>query len=204
MAPPASIQGARRKSTRGCSRRAFVLAVLTTLVGRSSARATALVPPKLQAQLLDKVVLYDKNYPALPPPVRVLLVMKQGQAASMAVVREMELALAAMPELGKRRHEVQVVGFAGVDALAALCRARSIGVVYVGPSLDEHIRAIGHALTGSHVLTVGAEPSYVPEGVVLGFDLVSGRPKLVVNLEQAKAQSVEFRAEILKLMRVYR
>jgi hypothetical protein len=44
---------------------------------------------------------------------------------------------------------------------------------------------------------------YVPAGIVLGFDLVSGRPKLVVNLSQARRQHVDFRAEVLKLMKVY-
>jgi hypothetical protein len=39
--------------------------------------------------------------------------------------------------------------------------------------------------------------------VVLGFDLVSGRPKLLVNLTQAKKQKVDLAAEILKLMKVY-
>jgi hypothetical protein len=37
---------------------------------------------------------------------------------------------------------------------------------------------------------------------VLGFELVSGRPKLVIDLAQAKRQNVLFRAEALKLMRI--
>jgi hypothetical protein len=43
----------------------------------------------------------------------------------------------------------------------------------------------------------------VPAGIVLGFDVVSGRPKLLVNLTQAKRQNVSLRAEALKLMKVY-
>ena len=35
------------------------------------------------------------------------------------------------------------------------------------------------------------------------FDLVSGRSKLLVNLTQARRQNIEFRAEILKLTKVY-
>jgi hypothetical protein len=35
------------------------------------------------------------------------------------------------------------------------------------------------------------------------FDLVSGRPKILVNLTQARAQHVAFSAELLKLARIY-
>ena len=42
----------------------------------------------------------------------------------------------------------------------------------------------------------------VPKGIVLSFDLVSGKPKIVVHLGQAKRQDVQFKAELLKLARV--
>jgi hypothetical protein len=40
--------------------------------------------------------------------------------------------------------------------------------------------------------------------MVLGFDLVSGHPKLLVKLEQARKQQVSFPASVLSLMKVYR
>jgi hypothetical protein len=39
-------------------------------------------------------------------------------------------------------------------------------------------------------------------GVVLGFELISGHPKMILNLRQAKKQEVVFRAAIIKLMRI--
>jgi hypothetical protein len=53
------------------------------------------------------------------------------------------------------------------------------------------------------LLTVGATPEYVESGIVLGFDLVSGRPKLLINLSQARKQQVDFPASVLRLMKVY-
>ena len=44
---------------------------------------------------------------------------------------------------------------------------------------------------------------HVPKGAVLGFDLVSGKPKLLVHLTQAKKQNAAFKAEALKLMKVF-
>jgi hypothetical protein len=59
-------------------------------------------------------------------------------------------------------------------------------------------------LTPVSVLSVGDVPEYVPDGVVLGFDLEAGKPKLLVNLDQARRQNVEFTSDVLRLMKVYR
>ena len=40
-------------------------------------------------------------------------------------------------------------------------------------------------------------------GEIYGFDLVSSKPKMLVNLTQARKQLISFRADILKLMVVY-
>ena len=39
-------------------------------------------------------------------------------------------------------------------------------------------------------------------GVVLGFELVSGHPKMIFNLAQSIRQGVVLRAAIIKLMRI--
>jgi hypothetical protein len=57
--------------------------------------------------------------------------------------------------------------------------------------------------SGVDVLTVSAVPDYVPKGIVLGFDLVGGHPKMLVNLGQATRQHVAFTTDVLRLMRVY-
>lgn len=62
--------------------------------------------------------------------------------------------------------------------------------------------ALGKALEGGDVLTAGASPSYVGRGAVLGFDLASGRPQLLVQLAQAGRQNVKLAADVLRLMRV--
>jgi len=38
---------------------------------------------------------------------------------------------------------------------------------------------------------------------VLGFELVSSKPRLLVHLSQARKQNVDFRAEVLKLVQIY-
>ena len=40
-------------------------------------------------------------------------------------------------------------------------------------------------------------------GMVLGFDLVSGRPKLLIHVAQARKQNVSFPGSVLSLMKVH-
>ena len=81
-------------------------------------------------------------------------------------------------------------------------RARKAAIVYFGPGFDKQMGSIKATFSSLNVLTVGAVPEYVPSGVVLGFNLVSGRPKLLVNLAQAKEQQVVFPASVLNVMKV--
>jgi hypothetical protein len=105
--------------------------------------------------------------------------------------------------VGNLPHEEQIVTYSSASALAELVRAKRAAIVYLGPGLDKHVPPIRDALSSLDVLSVGAIPSYVPAGIVLGFDLVSGRPKLLIQLSQARRQNVAFPASVLNLMKVY-
>ena len=74
--------------------------------------------------------------------------------------------------------------------------------MYFTPGLDAEIGPSAAALVGQRVMTIGAVDSFVSSGIVLGFELVSGHPKMVFNLRQAKKQDVVLRAAVMKLMRI--
>lgn len=70
------------------------------------------------------------------------------------------------------------------------------------PGFEDELEAIRLALEGVNVLSVGSVARYVAKGTVLGFDVVAGRPKILVNLRQAKRQNVNFDSELLKISTV--
>jgi hypothetical protein len=163
-----------------------------------------LVPIQLQAQLFAKVLTYDKNFPERAGQLaRVLLVMKKGHADSVRVASQMQSALRPIAPIGGIPHEEIVVAFEGAVALADLVKASGAAAVFFGPGFDDDVDAIKTALDGHDVLTAGSVPEYVPHGIVLGFDIVSGSPKLLVHLTQARRQHVSLRAELLHLARIF-
>ena len=164
-----------------------------------------LLPVPLQVELLVKVAGYDRNMAARAGDrIRVVILTKAGNDESTRVAALAEKALAEKDTIAGLPHERSVVPFADAPALAQLCRARRVGIVYLTPGFtDAEIAAMAASLDGVDVFTAASLADYVPKGVVLGFDLVSGKPKLLVHLGQARKQNVSLSAEVLKMVKVY-
>jgi hypothetical protein len=173
------------------------------LTSRGSAHNMS-VPTGAQAELLAKLVGFDRNYASRAGGKAViLLVAMPGNPESMSAALEMKAALSRMPKVGDLPHEEHIIVHGSAAALADLVRSKKAAVVYFGPGFEKQVPAIRDAFASVNVLSVGGVPSYVPDGIVLGFDLVSGRPKLLVHLVQARKQQVAFPASVLNLMKVY-
>ena len=181
---------------------ALVAALLVRV--RPSGADQVVVPLELQAELLAKVASYDRNMTARAGDrLQVLLVTKSSDSESVRVVTRMQSALRSIPQIGGLPHDEQTLNFTNATDLARHCRAQHVAIVFLGPGHGDDIPSIRDALADVDVLSVSPVPEYVERGVVLGFDVVSGKPRLLVNLAQARRQHVALRAEILKLMKVY-
>ena len=183
---------------------ACALAALSALLVFDVALADDVsVPADLQASLLAKVVPYDRNLPERAGDrVRTLLVGKSSDPTSMPFIRQMYQALGEIDRFGLYPHDEQIVDYVGAAALVEKCRNERISVVYLGPGLHDDIDAIRAAVEPLSILTVSASPGEVLRGIVLGFDLIQGKPKLVIHLSQARKQHINLSSELLKLMRI--
>ena len=162
------------------------------------------VPFSVQAGLIAKVASFDRNFATRAGSKALVLVLAMpNDSESTRAALELKSALSQLPTVGDLPHEEQVVSYSNPAALAELVRNKKAAIVYFGPGFGKQIPAVRDALSNVNVLTVGALPDYVPDGLVLGFDLVSGRPKLLVNISQARKQNVDFPASVLNLMKVY-
>jgi hypothetical protein len=135
--------------------------------------------------------------------LQVLLITNPSDGESTRFATRMQLALQAVSQIAGLPHDERIAPFSSAADLAQQCRARHLAIVIVGPGLGDEIPALSDAVDGVDVLTVAALPTYVEQGMVLGFDVVSGKPKLLVHLTRARRQHVELRSEVLKLMRVF-
>jgi YfiR/HmsC-like len=161
------------------------------------------VPIRLQAELLAKVAAYDRGLAARARGhVLVLVAVKAGDPESERVGEQLIAELSVLESIGGLPHSREVVRTTTARALADLVKARSAAIVYLSARLGEQLGPIADALDGVSVLSVGVSSAYVSQRAVLGFDIDSGKPKLVVHLGQARRQQVAFKPELLALARV--
>lgn len=176
-----------------------VLTLLPTEV-----RADEQIPVRVQADLLVKVAAYDMALVARSGERRVLVFTNPDDDDGERTPKRLKSELAAFERIAGRPHTEDLVRYEGPAAVAEACKKRDAAIAYLPPGLDSKIPAIARALSGIQVLTVAARPEYVRAGAVVGFDLVSGKPQLVVHLGQARKQKVDFKPELLRLAKVYR
>jgi YfiR/HmsC-like len=190
--------GTRRKAL------AWLLTVALLLsIGKHSAAEEAPVPVSRQAELLARVAAYDRNLAVRGDgKVKILIVTNDNDADSRGVGAAMESAMKRFGTIGGLPSEVASIAFPGGPALASRCVADRVSIVYVTPGLDAVLPELVHALDGIDILTVSAIPRFVSRGVVFGFDLVSGKPTLIINLAQARRQNVAIDPNAVRLMQV--
>lgn len=179
------------------------LLVLSVLLIASRAHAEVSVPARLQAQLIAKVASFDRNFAARARGnALILIVVRPGDPESAQLAQQVAGALQDVGDVGGVAKTVEVVSFTGAIALAETCKSRKVALVYLSAGLDRDAGGIAAALAGGDVLSVGASGAHAERGIVIGFDLEGGRPKMVVNQGAAKAQNVALKAELLKLARL--
>jgi len=170
----------------------------------SSARAEdPAIPLQLQAELTAKVVEYAQSPSSQGLSVmRIGILVRNGSVESQHFATELKATFGRMGAIAGLAHEEAVMTWSTPAAFAEEARRRQLFAVYLTPGLRGEIPAIAHALEGVQIISVAAVDNYVAGGAILGFELVSGRPRMVLNLPQAKKQGVAFRAQVMKLMRI--
>jgi poly(3-hydroxybutyrate) depolymerase len=182
----------------GCA--PFVLLVALTSVALAQEAA---VPPGVQVSLIAKLVSYDKNFAARAGErARILIVTAKGDSDSARTAGQVKAALAETDRVGGVPHDESVTEYTDTEALAKACRDQRAAIVYLMPGLGGEVEAIGRALDGVSVLSVGAVGGYASKGAVIDFFIDGGKPKIALNLAQARKQQVALAPEVIRIMKV--
>lgn len=173
------------------------------LLGAAAWAEDTAVPFRTQAKLIVKLAEYDRTLVARPGPRNVLIVMNKD-AVGRRAAEAMSAELKGFDLIAGASHKESLVTFVSADELLRRVKADATQLVYVCPGLESSIASIAEKLSGQTVLSIGASPSHAGLGTVIGFDIHSGRPQLLVNLKQAQKQNVQLNSEFLKIAKVIR
>jgi hypothetical protein len=177
----------------------LALAVSLAFGGGAWASSPA-VPPRLQATLTAKLAAFDRALDARAEgSVSVIVLSREGNAGSARTASAFTEGLRSISNIAGMPHREVSLVYSTPAALVELIHREKASIVYFSEGFEEIAPDIAAALDGGDVLTVAAEVEAVKRGIVVGFDLVSGQSKLLVNFPQSKRQGVRFRADLLRI-----
>jgi hypothetical protein len=187
---------------RALARCGGLLALAAFLIAESAKADEPTVPIALQVDLLDRVVRFERNYAGHGgAPARVVVVTKGDETASLRAAALASAAIDKTGNLGARPASVTTLTFSSAAALRSA--SLEADVVYLMPGLSRaDLQGIAATFADSSVLTVGVSNGDAEAGAALGFELEGSKPRIVVNLRQARAQRLDFSAQFLRLARV--
>ncbi len=186
---------ARRALALGCA-----ACLLLAAVGAGADEVT--VPVNLQVELLGRIVRYERTFAAEATPIALLVVSRTNAPECVRVSSQLTAELRRAGRIGGRVITVSAAAYTTPAALRAQVGSSHARLVYLGAGLGRDVPAIATALGGAGVITVAAVGADVDRGAVVGFELVSSRPRIVVNLAAARAQRLQFNAQFLRLARI--
>lgn len=163
------------------------------------------VPLDLQVDLLRKVVRFERGFVGRAgTQITLLLVVRAHNTDSARAAAQLESALSRAHEIAGVPVKVVVHEYVSAAALRRAIVASGAQLVYLTAGLQGEVAAIAGALDGQPTITVSTDGDEVELGAVLGFELVSSHPKIVLNVGQAKRQHLDFDSDLFRLARVIR
>lgn len=160
------------------------------------------MPIELQVDLMRRVIRFERGFLGRTGDQVQLVVVRTADANSERVAGQLGKAIEEAKEIAGK--PVRVSGHRYVSAAALKKAVSGAHIVYLAPGLEAELPAIAAALSGVPVITISTDGDQVDRGAVLGFELVSARPKIALNLGQARKQGLDFNSDLFRLARVVR
>ena len=157
----------------------------------------------VEAALLAKVAPYDTAFAARAGDgVEIGILTRAGDIGSNAAGEALQAELGRVGSIGGLPHEEVILPYNNAAALVTACRVRRVAILIVTPGFGPDLDAVRAAVDGIDLLTVAVAPSDVARGMVLGFDVVDGKPRMLLNREQALRHNVKLRSDVLRVMKL--
>jgi hypothetical protein len=161
------------------------------------------VPIALQVELLARLLWYERGLQKSDgKEVVVLVVERRGDPDSKLTAAQLTAQLERIKELGGKVVSHTRVSYESAAQLARVIEQRRPYLVYWSKGLAGVSKELAVQLQSRALLTVSSDGYDPSHGTVLGFELESSKPRIVLNLKQARLQKLDFSAQVLRVVRV--
>lgn len=175
---------------------------LALVLAAGIAEADSVLPAKSQANVLARVLAYDRNLKARAGDAVVVgVVYAASSAPSAAEADEMFTAFKQLEKfvlLGLPLR-VEKIAFTDVAALRAAISERGIDALFVCTGLDTDVAKITTVARDVKQITLTGQRRYVSQGVAVGSVVVDNKPALIFNKTASEAEGSSFSSQFVTL-----
>lgn len=190
---------------RGIARRLLAFTAACALIALSlRTRADdAAVPIALQVELLARLLWYERGLQKRPEPkLRALILERARDPLSNYTAAQVAAQLDRVKLLGGKSVSYTRVVYQSPEQVARVAEQERAYLAWITPGFADLSAELARSLGARGVLSVSSHGPDAARGVVLGFELASGKPRIMLNLQQARAQKLDFNAQFLRVVRV--
>ena len=142
------------------------------------------VPLNLQCKLMLKILSMDRNFTRFGDPIKI-------GVSSDKFLAELKASKGTLKVKGKDFQAEKMASLDDIDKYK---------VIYVGKDwASNYTVAAAKAVENKSLVFCETEAGVMSGGGSVSFKVVAGKPKIVVNLENARNQGTEFPANFLKI-----
>jgi YfiR/HmsC-like len=175
---------------------------LAIAVARAQAQ-DANVPIALQVELLARLLWYERGLQKDPSKeLGVLVIERRGDADSQHTAAQLSAQLGRIQELGGKVVSQLRVTYESAQQVGRIVDQRRPYLIYLSKGLRWLAKELVRMQPNRALLIVSTDGYDASEGVVLGFELQSSKPRIVLSLKNARAQKLDFSAQVLRVVRV--
>jgi hypothetical protein len=163
------------------------------------------VPINVQYVLLHKILAFDRNLKERAGKELVIGIIYQSNFRNSLNFKDELVEVIAKSQPGKLvdipDRYVTIEWTANLN-LSEFGAKNEIDIFYVAPLRAVEIKTITAVSRSRKILTFTGVPVYVDAGLAAGVGIKGDSPRIIINLPAARAEGVEFDAQLLKLAKV--
>lgn len=160
----------------------------------------AQVQAKLQAAIFVKLLNYDASMVKKPQPQIKFHIILDSKTSSQKDALKSSFSVIASQKVANKK---VVVTATPVSSLSGAITAESAHIFYLPDgSTNTTLNTVLQSAIGHKIPVLAGNAELAQNGAGVGITIANGKPQIIVNLKQSKAQGMNLSSQLLKLAKV--
>lgn len=183
----------------------FAIILLTSLITGTLWCQEIQVPIEQQVPLLIKILSFDRNLRRNADKQIVFAILYQKKyRKSLDAKNDFEQAISkySITKIDTLPIKLMAIDISEDSDLASIVNINRVNVIYLAPVKATNIGEITALSRSKQITTTTGVPEYVNAGISVGIGTKSEKPQILINLNSARAEGINFNSQLLKLAKI--